>query len=89
VQEGCGDADAATVIAVAATRVREVGAMQQAQRNPALITCPVCGQVLGMLCAGYVAIKHEGREIVAERIRAIRCERCAAIWEPPIDKQAQ
>ncbi len=51
-----------------------------------LIVCGRCGQVLGMLCAGHVFIKHHHREIVADRIVAIKCEECGQVWRA-IDSQ--
>ncbi len=47
-----------------------------------LITCS-CGNTLGMLHPGRVLIvRHRGREIAAEGVLSIRCERCGRHWEP-------
>ncbi len=63
-------------------------ARREQQANPSmLIVCGRCGQVLGMLCAGHVFIKHHHREIVADRIVAIKCEDCGQVWRA-IDSQA-
>lgn len=47
-----------------------------------LIYCRHCGNCLGMLCAGHLAVKHRGREIVADLPRSILCERCGWVWRP-------
>lgn len=58
------------------------------KRNETVIRCTNCDQVLGVLCAGHVAINHHGREVLADHVVAIRCERCGRIWKPtPLDNQ--
>ncbi len=54
-----------------------------------LITCS-CGNTLGLLHPGRVVIVHyRGREITAEGVLSIRCERCGRHWEPSKLGQAE
>lgn len=48
-----------------------------------------CGNKLGEIIAGHYIIRHRRREIVAERVESMRCERCGRIWqpEPPEDQR--
>ncbi len=47
-----------------------------------LITCS-CGNTLGLLHPRHVVIvRHKGREITAEGVLSIRCEKCGRHWEP-------
>ena len=59
------------------------------ERTVMLIRCS-CGRILGEWVAGCVAIRHQGREIVADHVVAIRCERCGEVWrqQDVVDNQA-
>ena len=46
------------------------------------VRCPACGNVLGLLVAGQVVIKHRGREWIGTP-SSIRCDRCPGVWMPP------
>ncbi|MHB1131670.1 MAG: hypothetical protein ACYC4L_04710 [Chloroflexota bacterium] len=54
---------------------------KQRDQQGKLIRCASCDHVLGMYCADGVAIVHRGREILAEKVIAIRCE-CGVVWKP-------
>jgi len=53
--------------------------MGQATMN---VQCPNCNQKVAETFADAVVIRHRGREIVAESIRAIRCEKCNHLFGP-------
>jgi hypothetical protein len=40
-----------------------------------------CGNVLGEEAAGYLLIRHGGREWLGIAL-SIRCEECGAVWRP-------
>ena len=54
--------------------------MAKRRATNTLIHCS-CGRILGELVAGCVAIRHQGREVLADHVVAIRCERCGAVWK--------
>lgn len=53
-----------------------------------LIRCS-CGQVLGEWVAGYILIRHGGREVLVKQIEAITCERCGLVYRDIDSKSSE
>ncbi len=45
------------------------------------VVCPQCGKVLASVACGKWAIVHAGREYLAEKLLAVRCDRCHLPWQ--------
>lgn len=46
-----------------------------------LIRCPQCDRILASVACGVWTIHYAGREYVAERLLAVRCDRCHLRWQ--------
>lgn len=47
-----------------------------------------CGNLLGVEIAGYLSVRHRGRELLCLPI-SIRCEACSSVWRPPEERRVR
>lgn len=58
------------------------GCDQRGRAGTGHLHCRDCGNLLGVEAAGYLSVRHGGRELLCIAL-SIRCEDCGAVWRPP------